>query len=434
MKNSHSLTREQKEAVGLLSIGTFLEYFDLMLYVHMAVLLNELFFPKADPETQSLLSAFAFCSSYLFRPIGALIFGYIGDKIGRKVTVVITVFMMAGSCIIIAGLPTYDQIGISAAWIVTICRIVQGMACIGETAGSEIYLTETTKPPYQYPIVAIVTVSTAVGTSVALAVASLVTSFGLNWRLAFLFGAGVALVGSVARTSLRETPEFVDATRRKKKSFAQEGRDFTQVENSALFQEHVSKKTMLAYFFIQCTRPICFYFAYIHCGDIFRERFGFSAEQVIHNNLVVSIIDLAGLAGLAFLSFRIYPLKILKFKWVIFCSFLLSSPYLLSQINDPIYLTVIQIFAVLFAFDDMPAVPIFYKHFPVFKRFTYSSWLHAVARALVYPFMSFGLVFLSKYCGDYALLVLATPLSLTFLWGLLHFETLELANGNHIRS
>ena len=76
-----SLTREQKEAVGLLSIGTFLEYFDLMLYIHMAVLLNELFFPKTDPFTTSLLSAFAFCSTYLLRPFGALIFGYIGDNI-----------------------------------------------------------------------------------------------------------------------------------------------------------------------------------------------------------------------------------------------------------------------------------------------------------------------------------------------------------------
>ena len=56
------LTKEQKQAVGLLSIGTFLEYFDLMLYVHMAVLLNELFFPKTDPFTASLLSAFGFCS------------------------------------------------------------------------------------------------------------------------------------------------------------------------------------------------------------------------------------------------------------------------------------------------------------------------------------------------------------------------------------
>lgn len=87
-----SLNSEQRQAVGLLSIGTFLEYFDLMLYVHMAVLLNDLFFPKTDPFTASLISAGAFCSSYVLRPVGALLFGYIGDKIGRRVTVVITTF------------------------------------------------------------------------------------------------------------------------------------------------------------------------------------------------------------------------------------------------------------------------------------------------------------------------------------------------------
>lgn len=69
-----ALKKDQKEAVGLLQVGTFLEYFDLMIYVHMAVLLNELFFPKTDPYTASLLAAFAFCSTWVLRPFGALIF------------------------------------------------------------------------------------------------------------------------------------------------------------------------------------------------------------------------------------------------------------------------------------------------------------------------------------------------------------------------
>ena len=124
-KEQKNLTREQKEAVGLLSIGTFLEFFDLMLFVHMAVLLNELFFPKTDPFTTSLLTAFAFCSAFVFRPIGALIFGWIGDNIGRKVTVTITTMMMAVSCITMANLPTYSEIGINAAYIITICRITK---------------------------------------------------------------------------------------------------------------------------------------------------------------------------------------------------------------------------------------------------------------------------------------------------------------------
>ncbi|AEK74834.1 hypothetical protein RHHCN13_04270 [Rickettsia conorii subsp. heilongjiangensis] len=70
-KEQSNLNRNQKEAIGLLSVGTFLEYFDLMLYVHMVVVFNELFFPKADPKVVFIYSASAFCSTYLLRPFGA---------------------------------------------------------------------------------------------------------------------------------------------------------------------------------------------------------------------------------------------------------------------------------------------------------------------------------------------------------------------------
>lgn len=169
METLSSLSREKKEAIGLLSIGTFLEYFDLLLYVHMAVLLNELFFPKTDPHTAALLAAFAFCSSYVLRPLGALIFGYLGDNIGRKSTVIITTTMMSLSCFTMANLPTYEQIGITAAYI--------GMATMGEVIGADLYITELTKPPIQYPAVTLIAVFGVLGGTVALGVASLVTSF-----------------------------------------------------------------------------------------------------------------------------------------------------------------------------------------------------------------------------------------------------------------
>ena len=134
-----SLTKDQKQAVGLLSIGTFLEYFDLMIYVHMAVLLNELFFPKTDSFTSSLLSAFSFSITFIFRPFGAFIFGYIGDNYGRKFTVIITTMLMAVTCIVMAISPTYAEIGITASVIITLCRIVQGISSMGEKIGAEIY-------------------------------------------------------------------------------------------------------------------------------------------------------------------------------------------------------------------------------------------------------------------------------------------------------
>ncbi len=149
-----SLTSEQQQAITLLSAGTFLEYFDLMLYVHMAVLLNDLFFPKTDAFTSSLVAAFTFCATFAFRPVGAIIFGYIGDKVGRKATVIITTMMMAVTCLVMANLKTYAEIGITASWIMIICRMLQGISSMGELVGAEIYVTEITKPPIQYPAVA----------------------------------------------------------------------------------------------------------------------------------------------------------------------------------------------------------------------------------------------------------------------------------------
>ena len=101
-----SFTRTEIDAIGLLQMGTFLEYFDFMLYVHMSVLLNEIFFPATNPHVSNLLSSFSFCSTFIFRPFGSLLIGYIGDRIGRKATVVITTFMMAVSCSVMAMLPT----------------------------------------------------------------------------------------------------------------------------------------------------------------------------------------------------------------------------------------------------------------------------------------------------------------------------------------
>ncbi|HJD63825.1 MAG TPA: MFS transporter [Rickettsia endosymbiont of Sericostoma sp.] len=427
-----SLTREQKEVVGLLSIGTFLEYFDLMLYVHLAVLLNELFFPKYEPFAASMLTAFVFCSTFIFRPIGALIFGYIGDRAGRKATVIITTIMMAISCVIMANVPTYAQIGITASIIITVCRILQGMSSVGEIVGAELYLTETIKPPIQYPTVAFVAVASVIGTTAALGIASLVTSYGLNWRLAFWIGAIIALVGGVSRTTLRETPDFVDAKLRLKKKCEKANIDIKELANAPIVNKKVNKKLVLYLFIVNCVWPVCFYFAYVHCGSLLKSSFGYSAEQVIHQNFIVSIIQLVGMSFISYLSYRIYPLKILKVKLVIFSIFIVCSPYILNNITEPFFLFLLQAFLVLFDFGRVPAVPIFFKYFPVFKRYTYNSMIYAVSRALMYVITSFGILFLTKYFGHWGLLIIMIPISVGFAFGLRHFQKLEKEAGIYV--
>ncbi len=142
-----TLNKEQARILVLLSIGTFLEYFDLMLYAHMAFILNQLFFPQTDPLVAKLLAVSAFCSTFLLRPIGGYVMGRIGDKRGRKTTITITTLLASLSCILMASIGTYNEIGILATIAIIFCRMLQGVSSLGEVIGASLYLSETFKSP-----------------------------------------------------------------------------------------------------------------------------------------------------------------------------------------------------------------------------------------------------------------------------------------------
>jgi MFS transporter, MHS family, proline/betaine transporter len=332
-----SLNREQKEAIGLLQIGTFLEYFDLMLYIHMAVLLNEIFFPKTDPHTTSLLAALALCSSLAFRPLGALFFGWIGDHIGRKPTIIITTAMMAVSCLVMANLPTYAQIGMSAAWIVTICRIAQGISSMGEVIGAQIYLTETIKIPARYPATAFLGVSSTLGGFIALGVAYGVLHSNLNWRIAFWVGTSIAIVGAVARIRLRETPAFLQIKRKElKKGIEEWNVELDPVRGEVLnkyWKEPRNNKTLLSYFCIACGTPLCFYLAYIYFNPILKENFGYGSEDIIKHNFFLASISLLASIFVSLLSARIHPLRIVKIRGVLALLLMVLLPFLIRNIT-----------------------------------------------------------------------------------------------------
>jgi len=345
-----SLNREQKESIVLLQVGTFLEYFDLLLYVHMAVLLNEIFFPKYDPFTTSILTAATFCSTFVFRPIGALILGRIGDRIGRKPTIVITTVMMAFSCIVMANLPTYAQIGITAAWIMIFCRIAQGISSMGEIVGAQIYLTETIRPPARYPVTALLGISADLGGLFALGTAFFVISFGMNWRYAFWVGALIAAVGAFARVRLRETPEFLEMTRKWMREQTHktnlEGDALTGTNEGALLtangKEPKRGKPLLSYFFISCGLPLCFYLAFIYFNPILKESFGYSPEDIIRHNFFLMLVTFIINIFITYLSCRIHPLKINQARAISGLFLMVSLPFLLMNLTSIVQLFLIQ--------------------------------------------------------------------------------------------
>lgn len=431
MGSFSALRREHKEAIGLLYIGTFLEYFDLMLYVHMAVLLNDLFFPKTDPYTASLLAAFAFCSTYVFRPFGALLFGYIGDHIGRKSTLIITTFMMALSCLIMALLPTYTEIGILASIMMIGCRVLQSISATGEVIGAEIYLTEVLKPPLSYKIVSLLAEMCTIGGMAALFLAAVVLKFDASWRWIFMFGCLIAFIGSGARTRLSETIEFVDMKKRMKKTIEESDENGVETaaellkKDSPIWQEKVKFGTGLAYFFIYSGFPLCFYLTFIYGADVLKNNFHYSADQIVVHNLWLTVLGF--FSGISFIILSTYfkALSLIKVRAIVFLFLSMFMSIFMPHTTSFMLLCVMQIASVVFCLGTVPGIPIFFQHFPVFKRFTYSSLIYSFTRAIMYLVTSLGLVCLVNSFGRAGIMTLTIPVSLCFLWGVRHFEKLE---------
>ena len=423
------MTREQMEAVGLLSIGTFLEYFDLMLYVHMSVLLNDLFFPKTDPTAAKLLAATAFCTTYLLRPIGGLVIGKIGDIMGRKFTIMLTTFVMATACVIMAMLPTYLEIGITATVLVILCRMLQGFSSLGELTGAQVYITEIMKNPYKAVMAGIVVCVSRLGAFFALAVASFTLATGFNWRIAFWIGAIIAIIGVVARTKLRETPEFIHYKSKIITKIKKENQDSKAIENKTINTKKRNKKTILAFAFSEFYVALVFYISFIYLGDFMKTQLNIPAEKVINHNLKLALLIAVVVLIIAVCAKKIHPIKI-----AIFTSFSIIVfpfiPYFLTNITSTFLLFCLQFLIYFFGLSTAGTLDaIQYKYFSISNRFTSAATIFGIANPTAYITASFGLIPLVHYFGYYGILVLLIPAVIGYCWSLFYFRKLEIQNG-----
>jgi MFS family permease len=197
------------------SIGTIIEWYDFYLYAVLAALLAPLFFPSDNP-TASLLAAFAtFGAGFAVRPFGAIVFGHIGDLVGRKYAFLITVTIMGFGTTIIGLLPTYAQIGVLAPTILVLLRLAQGLALGGEYGGAAIYVAEHAPDRRRGFLTSWIQTTATLGLVVALAVI-LICRIALGaeafaawgWRVPFLLSAFLVIVALIVRMRLAETPLF----------------------------------------------------------------------------------------------------------------------------------------------------------------------------------------------------------------------------------
>ncbi|AIF67440.1 MFS transporter [Terribacillus saccharophilus] len=205
-----------KKSVFATGVGNAMEWFDFGLYSYLAVIISQNFFSAVQNDELKLVFTFAtFAIAFLMRPVGGIIFGKIGDKLGRKVVLTTTIILMAFSTLLIGLLPTYDQIGIWAPILLLTARIIQGFSTGGEYAGAMVYIAESSPDNKRNILGSGLEIGTLTGYILASLVASLLfivlsdeqmASWG--WRIPFLLGLPLGLVGLYLRKSLEESPIF----------------------------------------------------------------------------------------------------------------------------------------------------------------------------------------------------------------------------------
>lgn len=200
-------------------MGTALEFYDFALFGLLAPVFSKLFFPKEDPVAALIASYFIFAAGFVIRPLGGVVFGYIGDTFGRKRAMVISIIAMMLPTSLIGFLPTYAQIGLLAPIALAMCRLLQGLCAGGEFSGAAIFVIEHANETKRYFSGSLVTASSVVGMLVASSMASLCALEAMpdwGWRVPFLLSIPIGLLGFYIRKNTQETEAFKNAQKHKK--------------------------------------------------------------------------------------------------------------------------------------------------------------------------------------------------------------------------
>ncbi|MDA0939170.1 MAG: MFS transporter [Proteobacteria bacterium] len=192
-------------------VGNIVEYYDFGIYAAFTATIGRIFFPSDTALHQMMLAFLVFAVGFMMRPFGGIIFGHIGDKIGRKKALTISIIGMALSTFAISILPSYESVGVLAPILLIIIRLIQGICIGGEGAGSAIFILEHLEGYKTGLIGSIVMASNMIGTLLAMLVGLVIVNFtddDFSWRYGFMLGSIMGFVGLHLRRKLAETPVF----------------------------------------------------------------------------------------------------------------------------------------------------------------------------------------------------------------------------------
>ncbi|MDO0929240.1 MFS transporter [Streptomyces sp. TG1A-8] len=227
-----------KRAVGASALGNCMEWFDFGVYSYLAATLGKVFFPGASPATQVISSFATFAAAFVVRPLGGLVFGPLGDRIGRQKVLATTMIMMAAGTFAIGLIPGYGTIGIAAPVLLLLARMVQGFSTGGEYGGATTFVAEYSPDRRRGFLSSWLDFGTFAGYALGSVLVTVLNALlsdaqmlSWGWRIPFLIAGPLGVIGLYVRLKLEESPAFRQQLDAHEKSLAQEsaGSEFRDI-------------------------------------------------------------------------------------------------------------------------------------------------------------------------------------------------------------
>ena len=228
----------RKALLGTL-VGNVMEFYDFTIYAFMAVQISTLFFPNESKFISIILTFSVFAGGYLTRPFGAVLYGYIGDKVGRKKALLISIGLITTSTSLMAILPTYQIVGVFAPLALVLLRLLQGFSVSGEEGGTAVFLFEANNFKHQEIIGSYILSSVLAGVLLGSVVCMAVTNifsqkelYEIGWRIPFLLSLPIGILAYIMRLNLLDSEAFSKAKAKGK---------LLKNPTKSIFQTHKSK-------------------------------------------------------------------------------------------------------------------------------------------------------------------------------------------------
>src|SRR3954470_841944 len=235
------MSAEERKVIFASSLGTVFEWYDFYLYGTLAAIIGKQFFSNLDPASQVIFSLLAFAAGFIVRPFGAIVFGRLGDMIGRKYTFLVTILIMGLSTFIVGVLPGYATIGLAAPVILILLRLLQGLALGGEDGGAATYVAEHAPRGKRGAYTSWIQTTATLGLFLSLLVIlGCRTALGTEkfeawgWRIPFLVSLVLLAVSVWIRLKLNESPLFQQMKAEGKASKAPLTESFARWPNARL--------------------------------------------------------------------------------------------------------------------------------------------------------------------------------------------------------